>query len=48
MAEGRHGYVICDGEPQYAGAGEEVVFRAGEVHRFWNTGDTTLRAVGWV
>lgn len=48
VLEGRLGYVTGGGEPQFAGVGEEVVFRAGEVHRFWNAGDTTMRASGWV
>jgi mannose-6-phosphate isomerase-like protein (cupin superfamily) len=31
-----------------AGPGEEVVFRAGEVHRFWSAGDEPLEGEGWV
>jgi mannose-6-phosphate isomerase-like protein (cupin superfamily) len=45
---GRLGYVIGDGEPRYAEVGEEVIFRAGEVHRFWNAGEGEMRGVGWV
>lgn len=31
-----------------AGPGEEVVFRAGEMHRFWSAGEVPLRGEGWV
>jgi quercetin dioxygenase-like cupin family protein len=43
VVQGRIGYVRQGGAPRYAGPGETVVFRAGEVHRFWNAGDEPLR-----
>ena len=48
VEHGRLGYVIGEGEPLYAAPGEEVIFRAGEVHRFWNAGEEELRGTGWV
>ena len=48
VLEGLIGYQR-KGEPvQYAGVGESVVFRAGEIHRFWNAGETDLRCKGYV
>jgi quercetin dioxygenase-like cupin family protein len=34
--------------PRTAGPGEQVTFRAGEVHRFWNAGEEELVCDGWV
>jgi mannose-6-phosphate isomerase-like protein (cupin superfamily) len=48
VRQGRMGYQRL-GEPvRFAGPGEMVVFRAGEVHRFWNAGDEELRCTAWV
>jgi quercetin dioxygenase-like cupin family protein len=42
VKQGRIGYQSA-GEPErFAGAGETVVFEAGDVHRFWNAGDEDL------
>jgi mannose-6-phosphate isomerase-like protein (cupin superfamily) len=43
VVQGRIGYVRQGESPRYAGPGETVVFRAGDVHRFWNAGDEPLR-----
>lgn len=48
VVEGRVGYQLKGGEPQYAGPGEHVTFPAGVAHRFWNAGDDVLRANAWV
>jgi mannose-6-phosphate isomerase-like protein (cupin superfamily) len=49
---GRLGYMVRspDGEDRKGsvGAGEEVVFRAGEIHRFWNHGEVPTRFADWV
>ena len=48
VVEGRIGYQRL-GEPErFAGRGETVVFRPGEVHRFWNAGATDLHCTGYV
>jgi quercetin dioxygenase-like cupin family protein len=48
VVEGRIGYQIKGGEHRFAGPGETVVFRPGEMHRFWNAGEGELRCTGYV
>ncbi len=48
VREGRMGWQQLGGEEQFAGPGESIVFRAGEPHRFWNAGETTLRCDGYI
>ena len=48
VLEGRMGYQRLGEAEQFAGPGEEVVFAAGEAHRFWNAGDSDLRCSAWV
>jgi quercetin dioxygenase-like cupin family protein len=48
VTHGRIGFQRHGSEPQYAGEGETVVFKAGEAHRFWNDGDSDLRCRGYV
>lgn len=45
--EGRIGYVIGDGAEQFAGPGETMTFEPGDVHRFWNAGDSVATVHGW-
>ena len=48
VVEGRIGYQRL-GEPErFAGPGETVTFGAGEVHRFWNAGESELRCTAYV
>jgi uncharacterized cupin superfamily protein len=47
VLEGRMGYQRLGEEQRFAGPGEEVVFAAGEAHRFWNAGDHDLRSA-WI
>jgi quercetin dioxygenase-like cupin family protein len=48
VEQGRIGYQR-PGEPeQFAGAGETVVFKPGETHKFWNAGEEDLRCTGYV
>ncbi len=52
VVEGSVGYRIRgrDGRIRTGsvGPGQEIVFHAGEVHRFWNDGPVPARAEGWV
>ena len=48
VVEGRIGYQRLGGPEEFAGPGEEVVFEAGDAHRFWNAGEGDLRCVGYV
>jgi quercetin dioxygenase-like cupin family protein len=48
VREGRLGWQRPGEEPAFAEAGESVVFRAGEPHRFWNAGEGELRCDGWI
>ena len=45
---GKVGYQIPGGPPQYAEAGESVVFPPGVAHRWWNAGTTELQGTGWM
>ena len=48
VEQGRIGYQR-PGEPeQFAEPGETVVFKPGEVHKFWNAGAEDLRCTGYV
>ena len=42
VVQGRLGYQLLGGSPQYAKAGESAVFPPGVPHRFWNAGDSDL------
>jgi quercetin dioxygenase-like cupin family protein len=47
VQEGRIGYQR-EGEPErFAGPGETVVLKPGEVHKFWNAGEEDLRCTGY-
>lgn len=48
VRQGRIGYQRLGEPARFAGPGETVVFRAGEVHRFWNAGEDELRCTGYV
>lgn len=48
VERGRIGYQRAGEAPQTAGPGESVVFKRGEVHRFWAEGEEPLEADGWV
>jgi quercetin dioxygenase-like cupin family protein len=48
VVEGRIGYQVKGGQPQYAGVGETVIFQRGVTHRFWNAGEKVLHCNGWV
>ena len=46
VLSGKIGYQLPGGPPQYAEAGESVVFAPGVAHRWWNAGTTELHATG--
>jgi quercetin dioxygenase-like cupin family protein len=48
VQEGRIGYRLSGGSDRFAGPGETVTFAPGQMHRFWNAGDATLRCSGYV
>ena len=48
VVEGRIGYQRKGEEPRFAGPGETVVFKPGEVHRFWNAGEGLLKCSGYI
>lgn len=48
VVQGRIGLQRAGREPQFANAGETIVFRAGEPHRFWNAGTDELRCTAYV
>ena len=48
VLEGKIGWVVGDGEEQFAGPGATVRFAAGVAHRFWNAGEEELVAEGTV
>lgn len=48
VRKGRIGYQRPGEAPQFAGPGETVVFKAGDVHRFWNAGEDDLVCSAYV
>ncbi len=48
VQQGRIGYQRAGEEPQFAEAGETVIFKPGEVHKFWNDGEEDLLCTGYV
>ena len=48
VVQGRLAYQLADRPTAYACAGESIVFRAGEPHRFWNAGDDDLLCTAFI
>jgi quercetin dioxygenase-like cupin family protein len=44
---GRLGYQRAGDQPRYGEAGDTVLFKSGEAHRFWNAGDTELHCTAY-
>lgn len=42
------GYQVDGEEEKFLHEGERVVFKRGEMHRFWNAGEDVLECEGWV
>lgn len=47
VQEGRMGYCVAGRPDCFAGPGATVTFAPGQMHRFWNAGDSELRCSGW-
>lgn len=47
VVSGKIGAQIAGQAPFFAGPGETVTFKRGEVHRFWNAGEDVLICKGW-
>lgn len=48
VTKGKLGYQIQGEEERFLSEGESVTFRRGQMHRFWNAGETMLKCTGWV
>jgi len=48
VTSGRFGYQVLGEEARYAGPGEEIVFPAGQAHRFWGAGEGPSAGEGLV
>ncbi len=48
VQKGRIGFQRPGEQPQFAGPGETVAFKAGEAHRFWNAGQEELVCTGYI
>jgi hypothetical protein len=47
VVRGRLGHQMSGGEPQFAGAGEFVLWPPGTPHKWWNAGSDELHTEGW-
>jgi quercetin dioxygenase-like cupin family protein len=48
VVSGKIGYLVKGGQPQFAEAGQTVVFAPGVAHKFWNAGEKELRCTGYI
>ena len=48
VTQGRLGYQLLGGEPQFAGVGETATFPPGVAHKFWNAGNEDLKCDAYV
>ena len=48
VERGRIGYRRPGEHARFAGAGETVVFREGEAHKWWNAGEGDVRCTGYI
>ena len=48
VQKGRMGYQRLGEPPRFAGPGETVAFKPGEVHKFWNVGQDELVGTGYI
>jgi quercetin dioxygenase-like cupin family protein len=47
VVSGKVGAQILGQPPFFAGPGETITFKKGEIHRFWNAGEDVLHCKGW-
>ena len=48
VMKGRLGYQIKGQEEKFLEEGESAMFKRGEMHRFWNAGESILECEGWI
>jgi uncharacterized cupin superfamily protein len=48
VTSGKMGYQVEGEEEKFLGPGESILFKRGQMHRFWNAGETVLKCTGWV
>jgi quercetin dioxygenase-like cupin family protein len=48
VLKGKIGVEIEGKEPVFYGVGDTVLFKRGEIHRFWNAGNDVVVCEGWV
>lgn len=48
VVKGELGYQVHGQEEKFLNEGDSVIFKRGEMHRFWNAGDKMLECIGWV
>lgn len=48
VRHGTLGYQGSDGVEHFAGVGETVCFKPGEMHRYWNAGTNDLHCSGYI
>ena len=48
VQKGQLGYQVYGQEEKIIHAGESVLFKRGEMHRFWNAGEDILECSGWI
>ncbi len=48
VISGKMGYQVFGQKPQFAGAGETILFKRGTPHKFWAEGQETLHCKGWI
>lgn len=48
VVQGRIGYQRRGEAPRYGGPGDTITFQPGEAHKFWNAGESELRATGYI
>ncbi len=48
VLKGKMGYQVDGEEEKFLQEGESVIFKKGQMHRFWNAGQDLLECKGWV
>lgn len=48
VRQGTIGYQRADGVEHFAGVGETVCFKPGDMHRYWNAGTDDLHCTGYI